>query len=224
MRGDDTGTQSRYKASNTSLIVLDEDGGGGPRVRRFFVTWSADLRATNPVEERVIAHIEPSAAELGFRIVRVRLSGNRRKTLQIMAERVSDGQMSVDDCGRLSRALSPLFDLEDPIPGEFTLEISSPGIDRPLVRREDFERFVGHEAKLEIAAMNDGRRRFRGVIAGVDGDEVQLKLPEGNEVSFELAALSEARLVLTDKLIEEDLRRAKAAAAAEAEDTDEGKT
>src|SRR5690606_33435063 len=123
------------------------------------------LRATNPVEERVIALIEPTAAELGYRIVRVRLSGNRRKRLQVMAERVSDGQMGIDDCSRLSRALSPVFDLEDPVQGEYDLEISSPGIDRPLIRLEDFERYVGHEAKLETAAMIDGRRRFKGVIA-----------------------------------------------------------
>lgn len=173
------------------------------------------LRATNPVEERIIALVEPTAGQLGYRLVRVRVSGNRRKTLQIMAERLSDGLMGIDDCGRLSRAISPMFDLEDPIPGEFSLEISSPGIDRPLMRLEDFERFVGHEAKLETAAMIDGRKRFKGEIAGVDGDEIRLRTPEGDEVRFKLSALSDARLVLTDKLIEEDLKRAKAAEAAE---------
>jgi ribosome maturation factor RimP len=174
------------------------------------------MRATNPVEERVIALTEPTAKELGFRIVRVRLSGNRRKRLQIMAERLADGQMSVDDCSRLSRALSPVFDLEDPVQGEYDLEISSPGIDRPLMSLEDFQRFIGHEAKLETAAMIDGRRRFKGVIAGVDGDEVSLTAPEGDEMRFRIPALSEARLVLTDKLIEEDLRRARQAEAADA--------
>ncbi|HRO04028.1 MAG TPA: ribosome maturation factor RimP, partial [Terricaulis sp.] len=99
----------------------------------------------------MIALIEPTAEQLGYRIVRVRLSGNRRKRLQIMAERVSDGQMAVEDCERLSRAISPIFDLEDPIQGEFDLELSSPGIDRPLMRVEDFERFVGYDAKLETA-------------------------------------------------------------------------
>lgn len=174
------------------------------------------------MEERVIALIEPTAATLGFRIVRVRLSGNRRKRLQIMAERLSDGQMSVEDCTRLSRALSTVFDLEDPIPGEYDLEISSPGIDRPLVRIEDFERFVGHEAKLETAAMIDGRRRFKGVIAGVEGEEITLAAEHG-EVKLKFSALSDARLVLTDKLIEEDLKRAKAAEAADAlSETKEG--
>jgi ribosome maturation factor RimP len=173
------------------------------------------LRATNPVEERVIALIEPTAAGLGYRIVRVRLSGNRRKRLQIMAERVSDGLMGIDDCSKLSRALAPVFDLEDPIPGgEYDLEISSPGIDRPLMRIEDFERFIGFDVKCETAAMIDGQRRFKGVIKAVQGDEITLATDQG-EAKLKFSALSEARLVLTDKLIEDDLRRAKAAEAAE---------
>ena len=182
------------------------------------------MRATNPVEERVIALIEPTAGELGYRIVRVRLSGNRRKRLQIMAERVSDGQMGIDDCGRLSRALSPVFDLEDPVQGEYDLEISSPGIDRPLMRLEDFERFIGHEAKLETAAMIDNRRRWRGVIQAVEGDEITLATDQG-DAKLKFSALSDARLVLTDKLIEEDLKRARDAEAAGAvteTTTDEG--
>lgn len=174
------------------------------------------LRATNPIEERVVALIEPTAATLGFRIVRVRLSGQRRKLLQIMAERLSDGLMSIDDCTRLSRALSPVFDLEDPIQGEFDLQISSPGIDRPLISIEDFERFIGHEAKIETAVMTDGRRRYKGVIQGVEGDVIVLATEQG-ETRLHFAALSEARLVLTDKLIEEDLKRARAAEAQGAE-------
>ncbi len=174
------------------------------------------MRATNPVEERVIALIEPTAKNLGFRVVRVRLSGNRRKRLQIMAERVSDGLMNVDDCGRLSRALSPVFDLEDPVQGEYDLEISSPGIDRPLISVEDFQRFIGHEAKLETAAMIDGRRRWKGRITAVEGDTIVLAAEHG-EARLKFAQLSEARLVLTDKLIEEDLRRARAAEAADQE-------
>lgn len=180
------------------------------------------MRATNPVEERVIALIEPTAGELGYRIVRVRLSGNRRKRLQIMAERVSDGQMGIDDCGRLSRALSPVFDLEDPVQGEYDLEISSPGIDRPLMRTEDFERFIGHEAKVETVAMIDNRRRWRGTIKSVAGDEFVLTTDTG-DATLKISALSEARLVLTDRLIEEDLKRARdAEAAGSPETTDEG--
>ncbi len=172
------------------------------------------MRATNPVEERVIALIEPTAEGLGYRLVRVRLMGARRKRLQIMAERVSDGQMSVEDCSRLSRAVSSALDLEDPIKDEYDLEVSSPGIDRPLMRIEDFERFKGHTAKLETAAMIDGRRRFKGDIVGVDGDAVVLAA-EGGQVRLQFSVLSDARLVLTDKLIAEDLKRAKAAEAAE---------
>jgi ribosome maturation factor RimP len=179
------------------------------------------LRATNPVEERVIALIEPTAAGLGYRIVRVRLSGNRRKRLQIMAERASDGQMGIDDCTKLSRALAPVFDLEDPIPGgEYDLEVSSPGIDRPLMRIEDFERFIGFDAKCETAAMLNGQRRFKGVIKAVDGDEITLATEHG-EAKLKFSALSDARLVLTDKLIADDLKRAKAAEAAE-QNADEG--
>jgi ribosome maturation factor RimP len=184
------------------------------RARRFFVTRRRGLRATNPIEERVIALIEPTAEGLGYRLVRVRLMGNRRKRLQIMAERVSDGQMSVEDCSRLSRAVSSALDLEDPIQDEYDLEVSSPGIDRPLMRIEDFERFKGHVAKLETAAMINGQRRFKGVIAGVEGDVIVLATEQG-EARLQLSGLSDARLVLTDKLIEEDLKRAKAAEAAE---------
>lgn len=140
-----------------------------------------------------------------------------------MAERLSDGQMSVDDCTRLSRALSPVFDLEDPIQGEFDLEISSPGIDRPLMTLEDFERFIGHEAKLETAVMTDGRRRYRGVIAAVEGDVIVLATDQG-EARLHFAALSDARLLLTDKLIEEDLRRARAAEAGGDEEKDGNET
>jgi len=153
--------------------------------------------------------------------VRVRVSGNRRKRLQIMAERVSDGEMGIDDCGRLSRALSPVFDLEDPIQGEYDLEISSPGIDRPLMRVEDFERFISFDAKLETAAMVEGRRRFKGVIAGVEGDVITLTTDAG-DVKLNFSALSDARLVLTDRLIELDLKRARAAESADAKNTDEG--
>ncbi len=168
-----------------------------------------------------MALIEPEAEGLGYRIIRVRLSGNRRKRLQVMAERASDGYMDIDDCGRLSRALSPMLDLKDPIAGEYDLEVSSPGIDRPLMRLEDFDRFAGHEAKLETIGSIDGRRRFKGVIAGVNGDEVRLTTTDAGELRFKFAGLSDARLVLTDRLIEEDLRRSKAAQAAANTDEDE---
>ena len=137
-----------------------------------------------------------------------------------MAERVSDGQMGIDDCGRLSRALAPVFDLDDPVDGEYDLEISSPGIDRPLMRIEDFERFVGFDAKLETAVPVNNQRRWKGVIAAVDGEEITLATDQG-ETKLKFSALSDARLVLTDKLIEDDLKRAKAAEAAGEQNTDE---
>lgn len=180
------------------------------------------MRAANPLEEQVIAAIEPAAADLGYRLVRVRVSGVRRKRLQIMAER-EDGMMLLEDCEKLSRAISPVLDAADPIPGEYDLEVSSPGIDRPLVRLEDFERFAGHDAKLETVQMIDGRKRFRGVLKGLAGESVKIALPDGanedgaNEIEIPFAWLLDAKLVLTDRLIEEDLKRAKAL---EAEDNE----
>jgi ribosome maturation factor RimP len=171
------------------------------------------LKASNPTEEKVAALVEPAVLELGYRLVRVR-HWARDRVLQIMAER-RDGGMSLDDCETLSRALSPLLDVADPIAGEYDLQVSSPGIDRPLVELEDFERFAGHEAKLETAQMIEGRRRFRGTLAGIDGEAVKIAIPEG-ETTIPFASLSNAKLVLTDKLIEEDLRHAKALEAAEA--------
>lgn len=168
------------------------------------------MRTTNPLEERVVALVEPAAEALGYRLVRVRISGLRRKRLQIMAERLSDGQMVVSDCAKLSRKISQLFEENDPIKDEYDLEVSSPGIDRPLMRVEDFARFAGHTAKLETTAMINGQKRFKGEIVGVDGDTIRLATDTG-EVKLKFSALHDARLVLTDKLIEEDLRRAKAA-------------
>ncbi|MES1203343.1 MAG: ribosome maturation factor RimP [Pseudomonadota bacterium] len=169
------------------------------------------MKASNPLEERVVEIIEPVAADLGLALVRVRISGMRRKKLQIMAERLSDGGMGIGECEDLSRAIGPVLDVADPIPGEYDLEVSSPGIDRPLVRLEDFARFAGHEAKVELARMIEGRRRFRGEIRAVDGDDVVM-LIDASEVRLPFSALAEARLVLTDKLIEEDLKRAELAA------------
>jgi ribosome maturation factor RimP len=167
------------------------------------------LRATNPLEERLIALVEPVAAELGLRLVRVRIGGLKRKRLQIMAEREADGGMSVDNCADLSRALGPVLDAADPIKDDYDLEISSPGIDRPLVRLDDFVRFAGHEARLETAHLIDGRRRFKGAIIGIEGENVRMRTNEG-DAAVPFSALSDARLILTDALIAEDLRRQEA--------------
>jgi len=163
------------------------------------------------VAARVAAIVEPALADLGFRLVRVKVSGLNGCTVQIMAER-PDGTMTVEDCEAVSRALSPVLDLEDPIERAYNLEISSPGIDRPLVRAGDFSRWAGYEAKVETALPVDGRKRFRGVIRGVTDDAVVLDLPDVKDgaeplVRLRLADLADARLVLTDALIREALRR-----------------
>ena len=165
-------------------------------------------------EARIANIVEPAIRGLGYRLVRVKLSAMNGTTLQIMAER-PDGSMNVDDCEALSRDLSPLLDVEDPIDREYHLEVSSPGIDRPLVRRSDFETWGGHLAKIELEQMLDGRKRFRGKLAGVDGDSVRValeKADDGTSAMVPLAAIAEAKLVLTDDLIKESLRRQKPAA------------
>jgi ribosome maturation factor RimP len=162
---------------------------------------------------RVAAIAEPVLSAMGYRLVRVRVSGTAGCTVQIMAER-PDGSMVIEDCEAASRALSPVFDAEDPIESEYRLEVSSPGIDRPLVRRTDFERYAGHEMKVEMAVALGGRKRFRGVLLGTDGDSARLRRQdaaagEPADVLLPIADMTEARLVLTDALIRESLRRGK---------------
>jgi len=164
---------------------------------------------------RVAALATPVLTGLGYRLVRVRVSGTSGCTVQIMAER-ADGTMLIEDCEAASRALSPVFDVEDPIDSEYRLEVSSPGIDRPLVRRSDFERHAGHEIKVEMAVAREGRKRFRGVLLGVEGEAARLRRKDAAEgeppdVLLPIADMAEARLVLTDALIRESLRRDKRA-------------
>jgi ribosome maturation factor RimP len=162
---------------------------------------------------RVAVLAEPVLADLGYRLVRVRISGSAGCTVQIMAER-PDGTLAIEDCEAASRALSPVLDVADPIDGAYRLEISSPGIDRPLVRRSDFERYAGHLAHVEMLAPIDGRKRFRGELLGTDGDFARLRRNNGveaenQEVLLRIEDMSEARLLLTDALISESLRRSK---------------
>ena len=145
----------------------------------------------------------------GFRLVRVRMMGGAQKTLQVMAER-PDGTMNVEDCAKLSRALLAFFETDDPIEGEFELEVSSPGIDRPLTRLTDFSRWAGHEAKIELHAPQDGRRRFRGTILGLDGNDVKLRA-QAAELKIPFRAIAEAKLTLTDKLIAQDFKARRSA-------------
>ena len=165
------------------------------------------------LEARIAHIVEPIATDLGYELVRVKVSGLNGMTVQIMAER-PDGTMAIEDCEAASRALSPVFDVEDPIEREYRLELSSPGIDRPLVRRSDFERYAGHEAKIEMAVPLEGRKRFRGILTGVEGDAARLRRKdaaagEPADVLLSIADMAEARLVLTDALVAESLRRGK---------------
>src|SRR5690349_6326774 len=167
------------------------------------------------VAARVSAIAEPVLQGMGYRLVRIRVSGEAGCTVQVMAER-PDGTMLIEDCEAVSRALSPVLDVADPIDRAYRLEISSPGIDRPLVRRSDFERHAGHLVKVEMAVAAHGRKRFRGIIAGVEGDAVHIRrddarADEAADVLLAMEDIAEARLVLTDELVAESMRRGKAA-------------
>jgi ribosome maturation factor RimP len=160
---------------------------------------------------RVAALAEPVLTGLGYRLVRVRISGAAGCTVQIMAER-PDGTMAIEDCEAASRALSPVLDVADPIEGAYQLEISSPGIDRPLVRHSDFDRYAGHVAHVEMTVPVDGRRRFRGQLLGTEGDAARIRRSDATDGADDLLRIDdmmEAKLVLTDALISESLRRSK---------------
>jgi ribosome maturation factor RimP len=148
----------------------------------------------------ITAMIAPSLDAMGYRVVRVAFTGGRRPTLQIMAERRDGAAMSVDDCADISRTVSALLDVADPIPVAYALEVSSPGIDRPLIDRDDFVRYAGYEAKVEMSILIDGRKRFRGRLLGADEGAVRIAL-EDREVALPLAEVVRAKLVLTDELL-----------------------
>jgi ribosome maturation factor RimP len=166
------------------------------------------------VAARVAAIIEPAIVDLGYRLVRVRVTGQNGCTVQIMAER-PDGTMNVEGCEAVSQAVSPALDVDDPIQAAYHLEVSSPGIDRPLVRAGDFERWAGHLAKIDTDTIVAGRKRFRGILRGIDGPNALLarddaKSEEERDVAIPMALIADARLVLTDALVTESLRRGKA--------------
>ncbi|MEM8538944.1 MAG: ribosome maturation factor RimP [Pseudomonadota bacterium] len=168
---------------------------------------SNDLIARSAMDRRMAEIITPVLEDMGFELVRVRLMGGKTATLQVMAER-PDGGIEVDDCADISTAISAVLDVEDPITDAYNLEVSSPGIDRPLTRLKDFAEFEGHEAKLETSELIDGRKRFKGVLAGVEDDEVLINVEEGT-LGLKFDWLSEAKLVLTDELIKEMLKARK---------------
>jgi ribosome maturation factor RimP len=164
---------------------------------------------------RVAAIVEPVLGGIGYRLVRIKISGLDGCTVQVMAER-PDGSMTIEDCETVSRALSPVLDVADPIDRAYRLEVSSPGIDRPLVRRSDFERYAGNQARIEMAVAIAGRRRFRGMLLGTEGETARIRRDdaapgEANEVLLPIDEMAEAKLVLTDALIAESLRRDKEA-------------
>lgn len=170
---------------------------------------NTDLIAKAAMDRRIAEIISPVIEDMGYEVVRVRLMKNAKETtLQIMAQR-PDGTIEVDDCGKISTAVSAILDVEDPIIEAYHLEVSSPGIDRPLTRLKDFDQWSGYEAKIETTELIDGRRRFRGALAGTEGDEVLITIEDQGEeltIGLKFEWLSDAKLVLTDELIREVLR------------------
>jgi ribosome maturation factor RimP len=152
------------------------------------------------LEEPILKMISPPLEAMGYAVVRVLFTRGRKPTLQVMAERSDGHDVTVEDCARVSRTVSALLDVEDPIKDPYQLEVSSPGIDRPLVRREDFSRFSGHVAKLETKEPCDGQRKFRGKLLGIEGDTIRLDL-DGETLEFTFDDVRRAKLVLTDELI-----------------------
>lgn len=153
------------------------------------------------LEGKLAGMIGPTLADMGFELVRVAVLGRERPTVQVMADRADGSQIALEDCEAISRALGAVLDVEDPVPGAWTLEVSSAGIDRPLARVKDWNRFAGHLAKAEVGIPVGGRKRFSGVVLGADGQHGRLRLEDGTEVALPLADIRKARLVLTDALI-----------------------
>ena len=191
--------------SGAGFHPLHHRNSNGPRAR-FFVSEDQmnDLIAKAAIDRRIAEIITPVVEDMGFEVVRVRLMTGKESILQVMAQK-ADGTIEVDECGQISTAISAVMDVEDPILDAYTLEVSSPGIDRPLTRLKDFDQWDGFEAKIETEDLIDGRRRFKGQLAGTDGDEVLITIPEGT-IGLKFEWLSDAKLVLTDELIRDVLR------------------
>ncbi|MEL7090878.1 MAG: ribosome maturation factor RimP [Pseudomonadota bacterium] len=190
---------------------------------------SNDLIAKAAIDRRLAEIVTPVIEDLGYELVRIRLMSGKETTLQIMADK-PDGGIEVDDCAAISTAVSATLDVEDPILDAYTLEVSSPGIDRPLTRLKDFDMFEGYDAKIETEELIDGRRRFKGVLAGVEGEEVLINVPgqgkdaEDITIGLQFDWLSDAKLILTDELIKEMLRQRKEAGVLNETDFDEIQT
>ena len=211
----------------------------GPRARFFCAPMApcltaptrmsmTDLIAKTAIDRRLAEIVGPVIEDLGFELVRIRVMGGTKntKTVQIMAER-PDGGIEVDECAEISNAVSAVLDVEDPITDMYNLEVSSPGIDRPLTRLKDFEAYEGYEAKVETAELIDGRKRFRGILAGIEDNDVLINIEDqGEEITVGLNYdwLADAKLVMTDELVKEMLKARKAAGVLNEETFDEIET
>lgn len=182
----------------------------------------SDLIAKTTMDRRLAEIISPVIEDMGFELVRLRLQGGKTATLQIMAEK-PDGGIEVDDCAAISTAVSATLDVEDPIEDQYTLEVSSPGIDRPLTRLKDFDAWDGYVAKIETTELIDGRKRFKGVLAGTESDDVLIEIDEGT-IGLKFEWLADAKLVLTDELIRDVLKARKDAGAVDEQQFDEIET
>ncbi|ARO15660.1 ribosome maturation factor rimP [Ketogulonicigenium robustum] len=186
----------------------------------------SDLIARAAIDRRIAEIVQPVIEDMGFELVRIRVMGGKETTMQIMAQK-PDGTIEVDDCAAISTAVSAILDVEDPIVENYTLEVSSPGIDRPLTRLKDFDLWDGYTAKIETEELIDGRRRFKGELRGTDGDEVLIELDDTAEpitIGLKFEWLSDAKLVLTDELIRDVLRGRKDAGLINQEQFDEVET
>ncbi len=173
----------------------------------------SDLIAKAAIDRKLADIVAPVIEDMGFELVRLRLMGGKTHTLQIMAERPGGG-IEVDECAQISNAVSAILDVEDPLADSYTLEVGSPGVDRPLTRMKDFEAYEGYEAKIETAELIDGRKRFRGVLAGIEGEDVLINIEDQGEtvtVGLNFDWLADAKLMLTDDLIKEMLKARKEA-------------
>ena len=173
---------------------------GGPKQAAFFVLDALEPQHAS-LESRLAAIVGPTLEGMGYELVRVAVLGRERPTVQVMADRADGSQITVADCEAISHALGAVLDVEDPLPGAWSLEISSAGIDRPLTRVKDWNRFAGHLARAETAAAIEGRRRFSGIVLGADAAGARLRLEDGNEIVLPMNTIRRAKLMLTDALI-----------------------
>lgn len=165
------------------------------------MTDADDVPHLDGLEGRIATAILPTIADLGYELVRVAVLGRERPTVQIMADRADGAQISVEDCERISRAVGAVLDVNDPIPGAWTLEVSSAGIDRPLTRVKDWNRFAGHRARVDLAIPIEGRKRLAGMVLGADAEAARIRTDEGTDVTVPHGDIRRAKLVLTDELI-----------------------